>query len=108
MTLRTNGRPTINDHWHGATDDEADRIDDGDPGRRVPGAGRPRRGPARRVRAGRLDRGLRRSGDVAVPDLVVRAGRRATPRAPDLGDLGDVLAAPRQRRSGLTRDQRPA
>ena len=38
-------------------DHEADRIDDADPGRRVPGSRRPRRGPARRVRARRLDGG---------------------------------------------------
>ena len=77
-------------------------------GRRVPGSRRPRRGPARRVRARRLDGGVRRRGDVAVPHLVVRARGCAAPRTQDLGDLGAVLAAPRRRRSGLPRHQRPA
>jgi two-component system sensor histidine kinase VanS len=39
-------------------DHETDRIDDADRGRRVPGARRPRRGPPRRVRSRRMDRGL--------------------------------------------------
>ena len=39
---------------------------------------------------------------------MVRAGGCAPPRTQDLADLGDVLAAPRQRRCGLPRHQRPA
>ena len=97
--------------WYlvGRSDDhEADRIDDADPGRRVPGSRRPRRGPARRVRARRMDGVARRRGDVAVP---ARWFERA-----DALLLGrktweiweTVLAAPRRRRSGLPRHQRPA
>ena len=39
---------------------------------------------------------------------LVRARGRAAPRAPDLGDLRELLAAPRRGRSGLARHQRPA
>ena len=77
-------------------------------GRRVPGPRRPRRGPPRRVRSRRMDGRSRRRGDVAVPDLLVRACGCVAARAQDLGDLGAVLAAPRRGRSGLPRHQRPA
>src|SRR5687768_6207561 len=73
-------------------EDEADRLDDGDGGRRVPGSRRPRQGSARWFRSRRMDGCARRRRDVAVPDLVVRACRCAAPRPQDLGDLGAVLA----------------
>ena len=64
-------------------------------------------------RRGGFDRGgwtaaYRRRGRLAVPHLVVRARRCVPARTQDLGDLGAVLAASRQRRSGLPRHQRPA
>ena len=50
----------------------------------VPGAGRSRRGPARRVRARRVDGCARRRGDVAIPDLMVRARGCIAPWTQDL------------------------
>ena len=53
-------------------------------------------------RRGGFERGgwtaaVRRRGELAVPDVVVRARGRVAARAQDVGDLGAVLAAPRRR-----------
>ena len=85
-------------------------LDDAERGRRVPGPRRPRRGPARGIRARRMDGAAPRRGGRAPADCRVRARGCAAPRAPDVGDLRAVLAAPRRGpgRSGLPRHQRAA
>src|SRR5207248_177388 len=64
---------------------EADRIDDADLGRRVPGPWRSRRRPPRRVRARRMDGGIRRRADVAPADRLVRARGCPAARTQDVG-----------------------
>src|SRR6266576_4497060 len=81
------------DAWLEDENDETDRTDIPDPGRRHAGAGRSRGRPRRRLRLRRLVVSVLERRDHATPDRrAYELGRRPAPRPPDLPDLREPLA----------------